>query len=1011
MMTMRLLLMPGLLLAAAYSARAAGGSLRSAAVSTYTHSLAGEWRFALDRADAGLSEHWFERDLSDHIQLPGILQAQGYGDEISPTTPWVATLGDAWWKIQPESLRARFSQPGHVEVPFLAQPPRHYLGAAWYQRDVDIPKSETARRFVLFLERPHWETTVWIDGKVYPSDHSLVAPHVTDLGVLSPGKHRLTIRVDNRQILRDPVNDGHMVDAHSLSDALGASWNGIVGRIELQSTPLVWIDDVQVFPDVERKAARVKVTIGNATGQPGKGTLTCQRGAGQTLDAAPAANALSVDVTWDATGGTASAEVAIGDPEATWDEFRPLLQDVVVRLASGQLRDAKAVSFGLREVSWRDKDLLVNGRIVNLRTTHFGGDFPLTGYPAMDVESWRKIFQVCREFGMNGMRFHSWCPPEAAFVAADGMGFYLQPEVAMWAPFNPGSTYTKFLEEETPRLLKAYGNHPSFILLSPSNEPAGRYTQITPKWAADWYAKDPRRLYSAGTGWAAPQQVTGGAQFAALVRFGPGELRNIRGWFGRDYRAALEDVHIPVLAHEVGQWCAYPDFDVAKEFTGYLRPGNYDIFKYIAEQNGVLEYDKAFAWASGRFQLECYKEEIEANLRTPGLAGYQLLDLHDYLGQGTALIGVLDAFWKPKSYVTAAEFRRFNGFTVPLARLTKRTFTSDEMLSAEVELYHFAARPITGAKPYWKIVRVDPVGRGLRSSPGDAETATASESSVVASGAFAARDVPIGKNIPLGQITVDLSKLPAPAEYKLVVGVTGTTAENDWKLWVYPAKIDPAAPADVLVTSNWSDAESRLSTGGSVLFVPTARDLNPTRSPAMSRVPVFWNIQMTVRPPRNLTPKFDAMLGLLCDPKHPALAEFPTEANCDWQWTPLIDGVRSVNLTDAPRALRPIVATIDDWNRDWRLGVIFECKVGSGRLLVCTIPLEAQNASAGARQLRRSLLDYMAGQRFRPATALTLEQVRGLWASGGKPTPAMPPQRAFDPDLDDGTNRPPHKKT
>ena len=169
-------------------------------------------------------------------------------------------------------------------------------------------------------------------------------------------------------------------------------------------------------------------------------------------------------------------------------------------------------------------------------------------------------------------------------------------------------------------------------------------------------------------------QVNGGAQYASLVRFTGGDLRNTSGWFGGDYRSALETVHIPVLSHEVGQWCAYPDFDVIAKFTGYLKPSNYDIFKYIAEQEGVLDQDHAFAWASGRFQVECYKEEIEANLRTPGLSGFQLLDLHDYLGQGTALIGVVDAFWEPKRYVTASEFRRFAGMTVPLARLPHRIY-------------------------------------------------------------------------------------------------------------------------------------------------------------------------------------------------------------------------------------------------------------------------------------------------------------------------------------------------
>jgi hypothetical protein len=170
----------------------------------------------------------------------------------------------------------------------------------------------------------------------------------------------------------------------------------------------------------------------------------------------------------------------------------------------------------------------------------------------------------------------------------------------------------------------------------------------------------------------------------------------------------------------------------------------------------------------------------------------------------------------------------------------------------------------------------------------------------------------------------------------------------------------------------------------------------------MKDVPVFWNIQMTVRPPNNPTAKFDAMLGLLCDAAHPALAEFPTGANCDWQWTPLINNVRSVNLTGAPRELRPIVAAIDDWNRNWRLGVIFECKVGSGRLLVSAINLDNARGGPGLPQLRRSLLDYMGGEKFQPVAALTVEQVRALW-KGGAAAATPGATRAFDPDLNDGT--------
>lgn len=937
-----------------------------------SQSLAGEWRFGLDRGDAGVNEQWFARALAgrDNIKLPGVLQAQGYGNDIAVDTPWVVALGDAWWKLQPEALRARFSQPGKVEVPFLAQPPKHYLGAAWYQREIDVPAAWQGRRVELFLERAHWETTVWLDDKKIGSDRSLVAPHVFELGALAPGRHRLSIRVDNRQIVRDPQGDGHGVDSHAVSDALGATWNGIVGRIELRATTPVWIADAQVFPNVGRKAAVLKVKIGNTTGQAGSGTLAV---GDQT---APAK--------WDASGGAAELEVALGEGAKLWDETHPNLQKLTLTLRGANADDRREITFGLREVTWAGRALLVNGREVNLRTTHFGLDFPLTGYPAMDVESWRKIIRRCQEFGLNGMRFHSCCPPEAAFIAADELGFHLQPELGLWAPFNPGSVYTRFMEEETPKLLQAYGNYASFTLFSPSNEPSGRYTQITPQWAAEWYKKDNRRLYSAGTGWNRVEQVTGGAQFAGLVRFGRGELRNTTGWFGGDFRTALEGVEIPVLAHEIGQWCAYPDFGIIEKFTGYLRPSNYDIFRYIAEQEGVAKFNRDFAWASGRFQLMCYKEEIEANLRTPGLAGYQMLDLHDYLGQGTALIGVLDAFWDPKSYVTGEEFRRFNSATVPLARLKQRTFTTAEKLTADAELYHFAATPVGNVTPYWKIV--DAAGRTARE------------------GEWPARTISAGKNIPLGEIAADLSQLPAPAAYKLVVGLRTTQIENDWNFWLYPAQADAAVPEPVTIAHTWAEAEPRLAAGGKVLFVPAASQLDEAKSPPMKRVPVFWNIQMTVRPPQNRTPRFDAMLGLLVDAKHPALAKFPTDRNCDWQWTPLVDNVRSINLREAPADLVPIVAAIDDWNRNWRLGVIFECKVGRGTLLVSAIDVDKADASPGLAQLRRSLLDYAASGDFRPTATLTPEQARKLWTAAPAAGNA-PGQRAFDPDLDDGSGQ------
>lgn len=964
--------------------------------SAETISLAGEWRFALDRDNVGTNENWFAKNLPDKIKLPGILQAQGYGDDISTNTPWVLTLGDAWWKLQPEALREHFSQSGHVEVPFLAQPPKHYLGAAWYQRDIEVPKDSGGKHFTLFLERVHWKSTVWLDDKEIGSDISLSTPHEFDLGNVAPGRHRLTICVDNR--LQLPAA-GHLVDSHSISDALGAAWNGIVGKIELRCTPPVWIENVQVFPDVSNRTARAVVLIGNATGTSGTGWVSFIKGPRPHMNQI---RLLGTPVTWGTNRGSAELTFPLGEDANSWNEFNPTLQKYTVILNSSEGIDDDEVAFGLREITARDKDILINGRPANLRMTHFGGDFPLTGYPAMDVASWKKIIQACKDYGLNGIRFHSWCPPEAAFEAADEMGFYLAPECGLWADFGNAPT-REFLEAETKRILAAYGNHPSFILLSPSNEPRN-YQRFTPQWAATNYLNDPRRLYAADTGWGDPAQVNGLAQYAVLAHFSTGSLRGPSGWFGGDYRDALENVHIPVLGHEVGQWCAYPDFDVMKKFTGYLQPGNYDIFKYIARQEGVLDEDKEFAWASGRFQVECYKEEIEANLRTPGLSGFQLLDLHDYLGQGTALIGVLDAFWESKGYVTPDEWRHFCGPVVPLARLTKRVLTTTDKFEAPVEIANFGEHPLTNATTKWAVL--DTSGHS------------------VANGEFPAQTIPIGKNIPLGTISLDLAKLPAPRQYildvwaspnpkdesqpaRLAAAQSVPLFQNNWNFWLYPAQVEPSKTADVLVTNNWPEAEKALATGCKVLFLPTSANLDPTKCPAMHNVPIFWNIQMTVRPPQNPRPKFDAMLGLLVETNSPALAEFPTDKNCDWQWTSLVNNVRSVNLESAPASLRPIVWAIDDWNRNWKLGVIFECNVGPGRLLVSAINLDGERGGPGLPQLRRSLLDYMGSDKFHPAVTLTPEQAGALWAVRGSTSVTNEPARVFDPDLNDGSTPPP----
>jgi beta-galactosidase len=947
-----------------------------------TQPLAGAWRFSLDRDDVGQNALWYSNDLAatTHINLPGILQTQGYGDDITAETGFVAALPRdmAWYKLP---QYAAYTKPGHVEVPYLSQPVKHYLGVAWYQREIDVPAAWAGKRIALNLERTRWETTVYLDDKLIGKNHSLVAPHDYDLGILATGKHRLSIRIDNRMILP------YRPDGHGVSDGEGSTWNGIVGTIALKATSPVWIDDVQVYPDVAKKSAKIKVRVGNLTGNAGSGTL--------------AVGSVSTPVSWDASGGDATLDLSL--PTATpWSEFTPSLQRITLKLSgSADAEDRRDLAFGLREIKADGKNILLNGDLFYFRATHDGGGFPLTGYPATDVATWKRIIAICKDWGLNGIRFHSWCPPEAAFTAADELGFYLQPECGMWNSFDPDGKMLAVLNDETERILKAYGNHPSFIMLNATNEPAGHYAEQLPTWDKKWRDADPRRLYSDGTGRFAPPPGGPGTPYAADFLVTPG-ARGPRGWFGADYESVLAGVvHntvVPAVGHEVGQWCAYPDFSVIDRFSGlrttfagapvsvttpYMVPGNYRIWRDSATEHGLIGNNKAIAHASGRFQVQCYKEEIEANLRTPSYTGIELLDLHDYLGQGGALMGLLDAFWEPKTYATPAEFRQFCGPTVPLARLKSRVFTTAETLICDVEVAHFGQARLTNVTPHWRIV--------------------SAAGATVASGTGPERSIARGKNIPLLQVSAELAKLPAPAKYVLQVDLTGTPFKNEWNFWLYPAAVDRKKPAGVLVTTAWPEAESRLAEGGKVLFLPQAADLDSS-NPKLSTVPIFWNHLMN--------PNGTTMLGLWNDAKHPALAGFPTEANCDWQWVDLFENARALNVDSFPHALQPIIQPIDDWNRNWKLALLYECAVGPGKLFVSSLDLSDEAVIAttgkafrkGTASLRRSVLDYMASTAFKPAVSIPASDLRKQWATlrpGYVDPNANKPAAPTSPDLVD----------
>ena len=903
--------------------------------------LSGSWRFALDPQDVGTEQQWQNQTLKDTLRLPGSLQEQGKGDDIGPDTKWTGQIVDHSWYNAPEYEKYR--QPGNIKVPFWLNPDKHYVGAAWYQRTIDIPSDWVGRPVILELERTHWGTTLYIDDERIGQEESLQTPHRYVLNGLSAGEHTLTLRVDNRLLVDVGTN------AHSVSDHTQSNWNGIIGRMSLNVKPSLYIESMRIDPDIRTKQARVTVHFGGDIGAA-PATLVLQA---ETQTGKRVGHAIEVPV---ATGSQqVEATVDLGADAQLWSEYTPVVYRMTAKLKAADGTDESQSLFGLREFKANGTRFEINGHPVFLRGTLECCIFPLTGYPAMEPQYWTKIFSKCQEYGLNHVRFHSWCPPEAAFRAADSMGMYLQVECGGWAEVGSGKPQDEWFIRESQRILREYGNHPSFCMMAYGNEPSGNnHSEWLNNRDAEWKSQDNRRVYTSAAGWPFVENSDyWNTPDPRIQAWGAGLNSIINREAPRtDYDfASIIRKDRPTVSHEIGQWCVYPNFAEIDKYTGVLKAKNLEIFRETLAEHGMADLGEAFLYASGRLQTLCYKADIEAALRTPGFAGFQLLDLHDFPGQGTALVGVLDPFWEEKGYVTGQEYSMFCNRTVPLVRFPKMVWLNNETLEAPIEFAHFGEQPLTATPIRWTVATAD--GRELASGELN-------------------RDLSIDNCIPAGSVRCDLSGLDRPTQLVVTVSAEAANARNQWNVWVYPAQ-KPAVEKQPYITTRLDQAAlARLEAGESVLLLPYGT-LTPEQGGniAVGFSSIFWNTAWTNKQPPHT-------LGIYCDPAHPALASFPNQGVSDYQWWDLMSRCQAMNLTGYPDDFRPIVHIIDDWFTNRKLGLLYEARVGNGKLLVCSADLQNDlDQRPAAAQFRQSLLEYMASDSFAPTQTLPVETITG----------------------------------
>lgn len=873
--------------------------------------LSGKWTVGLDSTDIGLTENWQERLFTTPISLPGTTDGAGLGIE--------------------NTLKPALTKP---QLTYLTRKHKH-VGPAWYSRNIEIPKDWNGKDIFLTLERAMWDTQVWIDGKkVEGHEESLVTPHHYDITpYVTPGsKHLISIRVDNRK--RYDISNGM---AHAYTDHTQIIWNGILGDMEIQAKDPVRIETVDLYPDLNSSNVKAVIEISNNSGSEREAVI--QFGVKGLKDIAPSKKTVALKK------GVNRIETVqdMGNSYVKWSEFTPEIYTASVSLESEGMKSQKEETFGMRELKRDGNKLILNDAPLFLRGTLECCIFPLTGTPPMDKKGWKKVFSAAKEYGLNHLRFHSWCPPEAAFEAADEMGFYLQIELPAWVlTIGKSPDAVRFLRAEAENIRREYGNHPSLCLWSLGNELQGDF-RILSDMLDELKAKDSRHLYTTtsftfenGHGrWPEKNDDYFVTQWTkkGWVR-GQGVFNQEVPSFDKNYNASVEGMEVPLITHEVGQYSVYPDLNEIKKYKGVLMPLNFMAVKEDLIKKGLIDKADDYLKSSGKLAAILYKEEIERALKTAGISGFQLLDLHDFPGQGTALVGLLNAFWESKGIIDGEDFREFCSPVVPLLNFPKAIYLNSETFNGEFVVCNYGKSVLHNKNIEWTV---------------------SCNGKKISSGITPVSSLGIGYNGELGTMSVPLANITEASKIEIELEIEGTDYKNRWNIWVYPDN-QTVEWGDVAYTRDFAEAESLLAQGKKVLFNPDWKTMKGIEG---KFVPVFWS-------PVHF-PNQAGTMGLLCNPKHDALKQFPTDSYTDWQWWDL--NINSTTLiTDNLKGGDAIVEMIDNFANNRKLASLYEGQVGNGKLMLATFDLERNlDKRPVAKQMLISILDYMNSDKFNPS--------------------------------------------
>lgn len=851
--------------------------------------------------------------------------------KIDLSGQWQVKLDAEKQETMPQAYPETMMLPGTTSAAGLGMPnpaketgcltdAYRFEGAAWFMRTFTAG-DWTGEQTMLTLERTR-KTTVYLDGRPIGHQESLCTPHRYFLPPVHAGEHTLVIRVDNTDY---PTRGGHLTSPDTQSN-----WNGITGEISLTVAHTL-LTDLTVRPDLRRGCLRVH---GHIIGAPdGVAGIVLP---GQMEHLLPYRR------------GVLNGECPLKGNEAFWDEAHPEIHTISIDLDG----DVYETTFGLRDVRTLGRRLLINGRETFLRGKVDNLLYPKTGYTPTDVASWMTILGIAKEYGINHYRYHTACPPDAAFTAADLLGVYMAPELPFWGTVAEegeegyDERERDFLFQEGFRILREYGHHPSFLWLSLGNELWGSKDVLNRMMRA-YREADDTKLYSSGANnyqfvpdvldeenvfvgvrlgrerlirgsyamcdapqgivqTTAPESVSNyDASIVPETLGQSGEVGKVQIQYGTGVKevdaqsadALIPDV--PVISHEVGQYVFYPDFSEIPHYTGPLKPRNIEAMREKLERAGLYGEHEAFFRQTGHLAVDCYKREIETLLRSREVSGFQLLDLQDYTGQGTALVGVLNAMMENKGLISAEEWREFCAGTVVLGEFASFTGMMGEDIRFDVQ--------ISECNP-------EKQHTCIRCTLMDGERE------------LYACDVTPGAR--QGRLT-DAVSVTFPAEcYRdaMQERITGLTVvltladgtRNHYPIWLIPQ-------VDIRITREGIEKDGRMvafvsaeeKAGGATIVVPSAEGQLPAEyCTDFWCYPMFRSISESMGKPVPV-----GTMGLSIDTASPLLKRFAQEDYTTPAWYAIL---QTAHVQRLPADIRPAVQMIDNTERCARLGILYQ---------------------------------------------------------------------------------------